>query len=107
MPLGSAIGSGRGLATADMLRLIIRDSNVPVIVDAGLRSPSEAAAALEMGCAGVLVNSAVAAARDPAGMAAAFAAAVRAGRTAFRAGIMPRGESAAATSPLTFFLGAP
>ncbi|MBI3985381.1 MAG: thiazole synthase, partial [Lentisphaerae bacterium] len=62
MPLGSAIGSGRGLATAEMLRLIVRDSRIPVIVDAGLRAPSEAAAAIEMGCDAVLVNSSIAAA---------------------------------------------
>jgi thiazole synthase len=104
MPLGSAIGSGRGLATADLIGLIIREARVPVIVDAGLRSPSEAAAAMEMGCAAVLVNSAIAAADDPAGMARAFALAVQAGRGARRAGIMPRGDGAQATSPLTSFL---
>jgi len=105
MPLGSAIGSGHGLATAEMLRLILRDARIPVIVDAGLRSPSEAAAALEMGCDAVLVNSAVAASGDPIAMAAAFAQAVEAGRTAHRAGLMPRGGGAAlATSPLTAFL---
>ncbi len=105
MPLGSAIGSGRGLATAGMLRLILRDARIPVIVDAGLRSPSEAAAALEMGCAAVLVNSAVAASGDPVAMAAAFAQAVAAGRCAHRAGLMPEGGgSALPTSPLTSFL---
>jgi thiazole synthase len=105
MPLGSAIGSGRGLATAEMLRLILRDARIPVIVDAGLRSPSEAAAALEMGCDAVLVNSAVAASGDPIAMAAAFAQAVEAGRVAHRAGLMPRGGgTASATSPLTAFL---
>ena len=62
MPLGAAIGTGRGLATAEMLRIIIRDAEVPVIVDAGLRAPSEAAQAIEMGCDAVLVNSAIAAA---------------------------------------------
>jgi thiazole synthase len=104
MPLGSAIGSGQGLRSLDMIRRIVRDSRIPVIVDAGLRSPSEAAAALELGCAAVLVNSAIAAAADPARMAAAFAAAVRAGREARLAGLMPRGEEAVATSPLTSFL---
>lgn len=104
MPLGSAIGSGRGLASADMLRIMVRESRVPVIVDAGLRSPSEAAAAMEMGCAAVLVNSAIAAADDPAAMAGAFASAVNAGRRAWRAGIMARSETASATSPLTSFL---
>ncbi|MDI6775405.1 MAG: thiazole synthase [Verrucomicrobiota bacterium] len=105
MPLGSAIGSGRGLQTAEMLRLLIQDSLVPVIVDAGLRAPSEAAAAMEMGCAGVLVNSAIAVAKNPAAMAAAFAAAVQAGRAARLAGLMDCGESASPTSPLTSFLG--
>jgi thiazole synthase len=104
MPLGSAIGSGHGLATWDMLHLIIRESRVPVIVDAGLRSPSEAAAAMEMGCEAVLVNSAIAVAGDPPAMAAAFAVAVQAGRAARRAGIMPKSETAMATSPLTEFL---
>ncbi len=104
MPLGSAIGSGQGLRTSEMLALIIRDSNVPVIVDAGLRSPSEAAAAMEMGCDAVLVNSAIAAADKPETMAAAFAQAVAAGRSARLAGIMATSGSAVATSPLTSFL---
>jgi len=105
MPLGSAIGSGQGLSTAEMLRIIIRESNIPVIVDAGLRAPSEACAAMEMGCGAVLVNSAVAVANDPTAMAFAFAEAVQAGRRARIAGIMPRSGSAIATSPLTSFLG--
>jgi thiazole synthase len=104
MPLGSAIGSGQGLRTSDMLRRIIRDSRVPVIVDAGLRSPSDAAAALELGCDAVLVNSAIAAAADPPRMAAAFAAAVSAGREARLAGLMARSDEAVGTSPLTSFL---
>ncbi len=104
MPLGSPIGSGQGLKTAAMLETIIRECSVPVIVDAGLRAPSEAAAALELGCAAVLVNTALAAAGDPEAMAAAFAAAVMAGRAAFLAVLMSPGESAAASSPLTAFL---
>jgi thiazole synthase len=104
MPLGSAIGTGHGLATAEMIRLIIADSGVPVIVDAGLRAPSEAAAAMEMGCGAVLVNSAIAAAGDPEAMAAAFAAAVKAGRAGRLAGLMSRSTQAVATSPLTSFL---
>lgn len=104
MPLGSAIGTGHGLATREMISLIIRDSGVPVIVDAGLRSPAEAAAAMEMGCGAVLVNSAVAAAEDPEAMAVAFDLAVRAGRQAYRAGIMASRDAAVATSPLTSFL---
>ncbi len=104
MPLGSAIGSGQGLTTMSMLKQIIRDASVPVIVDAGLRSPSEAAQTMELGGDAVLVNSAIAAAEDPELMARAFAAAVKAGRDAWKAGLMPRSESAAATSPLTAFL---
>lgn len=106
MPLGSAIGSGRGLQTNEMLAIIIRDSGIPVIVDAGIRSPSEAAAAMEMGCGAVLINSAIAAAGDPVAMAAAFALAVEAGRSARAAGIMSRNTAASGTSPLTAFLGA-
>ncbi len=107
MPLGAAIGSGGGLATSELLRIIVRDARVPVIVDAGLRAPSEAACALEMGCAAVLVNSAIAVARAPTAMAAAFAQAVRAGRSARLAGLMPRAEGASPTSPLTAFLSGP
>lgn len=107
MPLGSAIGSGHGLTTADMIRIIVRESSIPVVVDAGLRAPSEAAAALEMGCSAVLVNSAVAAAHDPVAMARAFARAVEAGREAFLAGLMSRCDAAVATSPLTSFLSTP
>ena len=107
MPLGSGIGTGHGLATADLLRIILRDSRVPVIVDAGLRAPSDAALALEMGCDAVLVNSAIAAAGDPVLMARAFAQAVQAGRAARRAGVMGRSESPVATSPLTAFLAPP
>jgi thiazole synthase len=104
MPLGSAIGTGHGLSTADMVKLIIADSGIPVIVDAGLRAPSEAAAAMEMGCSAVLVNSAIAAAGNPPAMAAAFAAAVKAGFSARVAGLMSRCDHAVATSPLTSFL---
>jgi thiazole synthase len=104
MPLGAPIGSGQGLGTSEMLRIIIENSRVPVLVDAGLRAPSEAAAAMEMGCAAVLINSAVAAAEQPAAMATAFAQAVQAGRAAYLAGLMPRRATASATSPLTSFL---
>ncbi|MGE4488815.1 MAG: thiazole synthase [Kiritimatiellales bacterium] len=104
MPLGAAIGSGGGLATAEMIKLIIRDSNIPVIVDAGLRAPSEAARAMEMGCDAVLVNSAIAAAKDPAAMAKAFASGVETGFAARQAGLMPKSDAAVATSPLTSFL---
>jgi len=104
MPLGSAIGTGRGLATVDMLRYIVRDCTVPVIVDAGLRSPADAAAAMELGCDAVLVNSAIAAAAHPVAMATAFAQAVRAGHAGRLAGLMSSGDQAVATSPLTAFL---
>jgi len=104
MPLGAAIGSGGGLSTADMIALIIRDSNIPVIVDAGLRAPSEAARAMEMGCDACLVNSAIAAATDPAAMAKAFALGVETGFAARAAGLMPKSDIAVATSPLTSFL---
>lgn len=104
MPLGAAIGSGQGLTTMSMLKLIIHEASVPVIVDAGLRSPSDAALTMEIGGDAVLVNSAIATAEDPELMAGAFAAAVKAGRDAWRAGLMPRSEAAAATSPLTAFL---
>lgn len=104
MPLGSAIGSGQGLATHEILKIIIRDSRIPVIIDAGLRAPSEAASAMEMGCGAVLINSAIAIAKNPPAMAAAFAKAVEAGHSAYSAGIMPKSDSAIATSPLTSFL---
>lgn len=104
MPLGAAIGTGKGLAMAEMIKIIIRDSNIPVVVDAGLRAPSEAAGALEMGADAVLVNSAIAAAENPAAMAAAFKTGTEAGRSAYNAGLMPTSEVAIASSPLTSFL---
>lgn len=104
MPLGAAIGTGKGLATAEMIKIIVRDADIPVVVDAGLRAPSEAAAALEMGCSAVLVNSAIAAAEQPAAMGAAFKTGVEAGRAAYLAGLMPTSETAVASSPLTSFL---
>jgi len=104
MPLGAAIGTGKGLAMAEMIKIIIRDANVPVVVDAGLRAPSEAACALEMGSDAVLVNSAIAAAEQPAAMGAAFKTGVEAGRAAYTAGLMPTSEIAVASSPLTSFL---
>ncbi len=104
MPLGAAIGSGHGLSTRELVSLIIRDSGIPVIVDAGLRAPSEAAAAMEMGCAAVLVNSAIANAGNPAAMGRAFADAVATGYAARQAGLMARLDHAEATSPLTAFL---
>lgn len=104
MPLGSWIGSNQGLRTRDALAIIIEQANVPVVVDAGLGAPSHAAEAMEMGADAVLVNTAIAVARDPASMAVAFADAVRAGRRAYRAGLGPQLAIADASSPLTGFL---
>jgi len=105
MPLGSPIGSNRGLKTREMVRIIIEQSNVPVVVDAGLGAPSHAAEAMEMGADAVLVNTALADANDHAAMAKAFALATEAGRLAYLAGLGPIRETAEASSPLTGFLG--
>ncbi len=104
MPLGSPIGSNRGLRTRDQIEIIIEQSNVPVVVDAGIGAPSQAAEALEMGAAAVLVNTAIAIANDPSRMARAFRAAVDAGRAAFETGLGERIRGASPTSPLTAFL---
>lgn len=104
MPLGSPIGSNRGIRTRDSIRIIIEQSNVPVVVDAGLGAPSHAAEALEMGADAVLVNTAIAVASDPAAMARAFRLGVEAGRAAFESGIADENETASASSPLTGFL---
>jgi thiazole synthase len=104
MPLGAPIGSNRGLRTRDMIRIIIEQSNVPVVVDAGLGAPSHAAESMELGADAVLVNTAMADARDAGAMAKAFAMAVEAGRMAWRAGLGPEREEAEASSPLTGFL---
>ena len=99
MPLGSAIGSGRGILTIDEVRLIIEAANVPVVVDAGLGVPSEASQALEEGADAVLVNTAIAQAADPAGMGEAFRLGVEAGRMAYLAGRIAPKQQAAASSP--------
>ena len=105
MPLGAPIGSNRGLESRAFLEIIIAQSRVPVVVDAGLGAPSHAAAALEMGADAVLVNTAIAAAEDPVAMAAAFRMGVEAGARARDAGLAGRGPAgASATSPLTSFL---
>lgn len=104
MPLGSPIGSNRGLATRDQIRIIIEQATVPVVVDAGLGAPSQAAEAMEMGADAVLVNTAIAVADDPLGMGRAFRMAVEAGRLAYEIGLGESSETAAATSPLTAFL---
>jgi thiazole synthase len=87
MPLGAPIGSNRGLTTKEMIRVLIEEIPLPIIVDAGLGAPSHACEAMEMGAAACLVNTAIATAADPAGMACAFGLAVAAGRRAFRAGL--------------------
>jgi thiazole synthase len=104
MPLGSPIGSNRGLQTRDQLRIIIEQATVPVVVDAGLGAPSQAAEAMEMGADAALVNTAIAVAHDPNRMAVAFKMAVEAGRAAFESGMAAAQETASATSPLTAFL---
>jgi thiazole synthase len=104
MPLGSPIGSNRGLETEAQIRIIIEQARVPVVVDAGIGAPSHAARAMEMGADAVLVNTAIAIAADPVGMARAFAAATKAGRDAWRIGMGTASEQASATSPLTTFL---
>ncbi len=104
MPLGSPIGSNRGLQTRDQLRIIIEQAIVPVIIDAGIGAPSHAAEAMEMGADAVLVNTAIAVASDPNRMAIAFKLAVEAGRAAYEIGLAAQHETASATSPLTAFL---
>ncbi|SKB44743.1 thiazole synthase [Dyadobacter psychrophilus] len=104
MPLGSPIGSNKGLKTIDFLEIIIEQSNVPVIIDAGIGSPSDAAKAMEIGADAVLVNTAIAVAGDPVAMADAFKLAVKAGRMAFEARLGNQEHYAVASSPLTAFL---
>lgn len=104
MPLAAPIGTNKGLITKDLLEIIIEQSTVPVIVDAGLGAPSHAAEAMEMGADAVLVNTAIAVVGDPVAMAEAFRDAVIAGRKAFLAGLGTVSKSAQATSPLTSFL---
>ncbi len=104
MPLGAPIGSNRGLKTKELIKILIEEIALPIIVDAGIGKPSEAAEAMEMGASAVLVNTAVAIANDPVAMARAFGLAVSAGRTAFLAGPGAVQEYASASSPLTGFL---
>ena len=104
IPLGAPIGTNKGLRTLDFLEIIIEQSRVPVVVDAGIGAPSHAAQAMEMGADAVLVNTAIAVAGNPVEMARAFDEAVKAGRRAFLAGLGEVGTFAAATSPLTAFL---
>ncbi len=108
MPLASLIGSGMGILNPWNLQLILEKATVPVVVDAGVGTASDAAIAMEMGCAGVLMNTAVAAARDPVLMAAAMKRGVEAGRMAWRAGRMPKKlYSASPSSPLGGVIGSP
>ena len=104
MPLGSPIGSNRGIQTRDQIRIIIEQAIVPVVVDAGIGAPSHAAEAMELGADAVLVNTAIAIASDPNRMATAFKFAVEAGRAAYELGLGEVSETAQATSPLTAFL---
>lgn len=100
MPLGSPIGSAQGIKTRAGIEIIIEQARVPVIVDAGLGSPSQAAEAMEMGADAVLVNTAIAAAEDPVEMAKAFKLAVEAGRKAYLSGMISSSKTAKASSPL-------
>ncbi|QFI39328.1 thiazole synthase [Moritella marina ATCC 15381] len=104
MPLGAPIGSNKGIRTAEFLEIIIEQSRVPVIVDAGIGAPSHAALAMEIGADAVLVNTAIAVAQDPVAMSKAFALAVQAGRQAYLAGLGTQARTAVASSPLTAFL---
>ncbi|MDE5849726.1 MAG: thiazole synthase [Muribaculaceae bacterium] len=104
MPLAAPIGTNKGLVVKDMIDIIIAESRVPVVVDAGLGAPSHAAEAMEMGADAVLVNTAIAIAGNPVAMARAFAKAVEAGREAFEAGLGIKSDIAVASSPLTSFL---
>jgi thiazole synthase len=104
MPLGSPIGSNQGLKTKSALEIIIEQSSVPVVVDAGIGAPSHAAEAMEMGASSVLINTAIAVAGNPVEMARAFKKGVEAGRMAFLAGIAGESKIADATSPLVGLL---
>ncbi len=100
MPLAAPIGSGRGLKLRDSIRIMIEQAEVPVVVDAGLGSPSQAAESLELGADAVLVNTAIARADDPVAMARAFGLAVEAGRAGYLAGLVEEQETAAPSSPV-------
>ena len=104
MPLGAPIGSNKGLRTLDMLQIIIQQSNVPVVIDAGIGAPSHAAWAMEIGADAVLVNTAIAVSDNPIEMGKAFKMAVEAGRIAYEAKLAKESDYAKASSPLTSFL---
>jgi thiazole synthase len=101
MPLGSPIGSGQGLKNAANIQIIIDNAKIPVVVDAGIGTPSEATQAMEMGADALLINTAIAQAQDPAKMARAMGLATEAGRLAYQAGRIPVKAYASASSPLT------
>jgi len=100
MPLGSLIGSGLGILNPHNIRIIMENANVPILVDAGVGTPSDAALAMEMGCEGVLMNTAIAAAQNPVLMASAMRKAIEAGREGYLAGRMPKKAYASASSPM-------
>ena len=104
MPLGAPIGSNKGIVSRDFLEIIIDQAKVPVVVDAGIGAPSHAAFAMELGADAVLVNTAIAAARNPVSMATAFKLAVQSGRLAYENGLASVSSQAVASSPLTAFL---
>lgn len=104
MPLGSPIGSNRGMRTRDFIEILIEEIDVPIIVDAGIGRPSDAALAMEIGADAILLNTAIATSGNPVRMAEAFKLAVRAGRTAYLAGLGSVGKAAQSSSPLTAFL---
>lgn len=104
MPLGAPIGTNQGLSSKTFLEIIIDQAKIPVIVDAGIGAPSDAALAMEMGADAVLVNTAIATARNPIAMATAFRMAVEAGRMAYLSGLATQQVSASASSPFTAFL---
>ena len=104
MPLGSFIGSNQGLKTKELIQVLINEIDLPIVVDAGIGAPSQAAEAMEMGAAAVLANTAVASAENPAQLAKAFAMAVEAGRLAYLSGLPQQRSIATPSSPLTGFL---
>lgn len=107
MPLGSPIGSNQGIQTRGQIEIIIEQATVPVVVDAGLGAPSQAAEAMEIGADAVLINTAIAIASDPVRMAQAFARAIEAGRDAFEIGLAEKRVTAAATSPMAGLFSEP
>ncbi len=104
MPLGSFIGSNQGLKAEEFIKVLIKEINIPIIVDAGIGTPSQAAKAMEIGADAVLVNTAVATAKDPVYIAEAFSLAVKAGRMAYLGKLLDKNDGASASSPLTGFL---